>query len=81
MHADQAHWLGASDGTEIVRLADLSLDGGDSLVGEDFRLVGNNAIRTTCKIAGRQCSYDEAHSRFANLDKRRFFPSAIARVT
>jgi hypothetical protein len=79
MHADQADWLGACDGTEIVSLADLALDGGDSLVGADFRLVGNNAIKTTCRIAGHQCSYDEAVARFANLDKRRFFPVGYRR--
>jgi hypothetical protein len=79
MQADQADWLGACDGTDVVRLNALSLDGGDSLVGEDFRLVGNNAIKTTCRIAGHQCSYEEALARFANLDKRRFFPVGYRR--
>ena len=39
---DQARWLAAADGTPVVCVQDVLLEGGDSLVGVDFRLVGHD---------------------------------------
>ena len=49
---DQARWLAAADGTNVVCVPDVLLEGGDSLVGVDFRLVGHTAVKQTSDIPG-----------------------------
>jgi hypothetical protein len=71
---DQADWLSASNGTAVIDLDEIFLDGGDSLVGQDFRLAGNRAVRTTCELVDYKCNYATALDRFAKLDRRRFYP-------
>ena len=49
------------DGDEVVQVvADVLLDGGDSLVGLDFRLVGHAAVKQTSDITGHLCDYETA---------------------
>ncbi|MES0100661.1 hypothetical protein [Mesorhizobium sp. M0019] len=71
---DQANWLAAVDGRTVTELDDIFLDGGDSLVGNNFRLVGNRAVTTTCEVMDHQCDYPTALGRFARLDHRRVYP-------
>ena len=70
---DQARWLAAADGTPVVCVPDVLLDGGDSLVGVDFRLVGHAAVKQTSDIAGYLCDYDTALRRIEALDSRPLF--------
>ena len=70
---DQARWLAAADGTPVVCVPDVLLDGGDSLVGVDFRLVGHTAVKQTSDIAGYLCDYDTALRRIEALDSRPLF--------
>jgi hypothetical protein len=70
---DQADWLAAADGTPVVCVPDVLLDGGDSLVGVDFRLVGHAAVKQTSDIAGHLCDYETALRRIEALDSRPLF--------
>lgn len=82
-NADQAYWLSAIDGTPVVSLPDTFLDGGDSLVGPDFRLVGKNAVYHTGDLAGHLCKPAVALARLSALDTTRpltvvgYLPRAI----
>jgi hypothetical protein len=67
---DQADWLAAADGAPVICIPDILLDGGDSLVGPDFRLVGHAAVRQTRDIAGYLCDYEAAIRRIEALDRR-----------
>jgi hypothetical protein len=71
--SDQADWLAAEDGTNVVDIRDVFLEGGDSLVGPDFRLVGDKAVRTTMSLANYKCDYETAFRRLQNLDERKMY--------
>ena len=68
--ADQADWLSASDGTPVVEITDVFLEGGDCLVGPDFWLVGKSAVKRTAEITGHLCDEATALARIAALDCR-----------
>ncbi|AGB43059.1 hypothetical protein Mesau_00569 [Mesorhizobium australicum WSM2073] len=80
---DQANWISAIDGTPVVKVPDTYLDGGDSLVGPDFRLVGKTALyRTGNEIGGYLCKPAVALARLKALDTRPltvvgYFPQSI----
>ena len=68
--ADQACRLSAIDGIPVASVPDIFLDGGDSLVGPDFRLVGINAVIRTADVAGHLCDLATAAARIRALDTR-----------
>ena len=68
--ADQADWLSASDGTPVVEITDVFLEGGDCLVGPDFWLVGKSAVKRSAEITGHLCDEATALARIAALDCR-----------
>ncbi|MBZ9843352.1 hypothetical protein [Mesorhizobium sp. CA5] len=80
---DQADWISAIDGTPVVPVPDTYLEGGDSLVGPDFRLVGKSAVDSTgSQIAKYLCKPAVAVARLGALDTRPltvvgYFPQAI----
>jgi hypothetical protein len=68
--ADQACRLSAIDGIPVASVPDVFLDGGDSLVGPDFRLAGINAVIRTADVAGHLCDLATAAARIRALDTR-----------
>ena len=68
----------ASDGTPVVEIPDVFLEGGDSLVGPDFWLVGKNAVKRTAEIAGHLCDDATALAGSKRSIVARFTSSAIA---
>lgn len=68
--AEAASHLSAVDGVPVIQVYDIVLDGGDSIVAGDFRLVGVEAVHRTCNAEGFACSLKEAITRLESLDPR-----------
>lgn len=70
----QANWLAQVDGTPVVELPKIILEGGDCLVGDDFWLVGAKSVRTTAQeIPDYLSNEDLALAAIGKLDQRRLF--------
>ncbi len=67
--AGQARWI-ADAAQARIETHDLSLEGGDCLVADDFWLVGAQAVRNSMLIPGRRCDAVRAVERLAALDGR-----------
>jgi len=70
---EEADWLAAADGTPVVDMPYIALDGGDCIVGPGYRLIGARAVDNTSKIVRYGFNQRLAMAELTRLDSRQLF--------